>query len=435
MIFGTIVVVFLQILLALSSGSAEASDGSGAGFHGFIKNETAYRIHTPSEFTKIKNILFVHDEGNVTSGIGYKVTGRAYYDAVFDLTDTYGRSVEQSQEDEIELRDTYLDFSSGGFDLRVGKQQIVWGEAVGLFFADMVNPKDFREFILPDFDQIRIPLWSADMEYYYQGTHMELVWIPILQFNDLGTQGSEFEFARPSAPAGTVVHFEDEKKPSNDLRNSGVGARLSRSLQGWDLSGFYFYGYDYFPAFFRRIALDPSTSQTVVTFRPEYTRLNVFGLTFAKEVEDVIVKGEFVYNKGKCFQVADTTHDDGVVKKDFLDSLIGVDYTFFQKVDFNVQLMQRIIFGHEYSMIDSKTDTSFSVWLKTGLLDNTLEPELFLVSSLSGRNAMFRPKVSYTFQDKWVAVLGVDIFDGRQDGTFGQFDSKDRAYIELRHDF
>ena len=406
-----------------------------ANIHGFAKNETAYRIHSPSEFIKIKNILFLSTEGKLTPTIGYKASGRAYYDAVFDVTNTYTEHVEKDEEDDIELRETYLDFSIGNLDLRLGKQQIVWGEAVGLFFADVVNPKDLREFILPEFDQIRIPVWAADIEYYMGDNYLELVWIPILEFNELGVSGSEFEFYTTPAPSNVLVYYESEKEPSNSLNNSECGIRLSRLMAGWDLSGFYFYGYDYFPTLFRTIGVDPLTSQTTFTVKPEYKRLNIFGLTFAKEVEDVIFKGEFVYNQGKYFLVNDLTDSDGVVKKDFLDYLIGMDYTFFEKIDFNVQFMQRIIFNYADTIVDDEMKTSFSCWFKTGFFDNRLEPELFFVSSLRETDLMFSPKVSYKFKDNWTAAVGVDVFRGISDGEFGQFDAKDRTYIELRYDF
>jgi len=430
-----------------------------ADIHGFVKNETAYRIHSPYEFSKIKNILFVSKEGKLFPAIrykagwraykerlnkkkgklipeiGYKISGRAYYDAVFDITDIYSENVEQDQEDDIELRDMYLDFSIGNLDLRFGKQQIVWGEAVGLFFADVVNPKDLREFILPDSDQIRIPVWAADIEYYMGDNHLELVCIPTLEFYKTGVSGSEFDFYRPSAPDGALIHYESEKKPSNDLKNSEAGIRFSRLIGGWDLSVFYFYGYDYFPTPFRTIGIDPLTSQTTLTLRPEYKRLNIFALTFAKEMEDIIFKGEFIYNNGKYFKVNDLTDTDGVVKRDFIDYLIGADYTFFEKIDINVQFMQRIIFNYNDTMVADRIKTSFSCWLKTGFFDNRLEPELFFVSNIREKDLMFRPKINYKFKNNWTAVFGIDAFDGESDGEFGQFDTKDRSYIELRYDF
>ncbi|MDL1981366.1 MAG: DUF1302 domain-containing protein [Deltaproteobacteria bacterium] len=432
------VVIFSCIFIVLSAdvyAYMSMDNNLLASIHGFVKNETAYRIHSPYDFSKIKNILFINKDGKLAPAIGYKASARIYYDAVFDLTNTYAEKVERDQEDDIELRDTYLDFSIGNLDLRVGKQQIVWGEAVGLFFADVVNPKDLREFVLPDLDQIRIPVWATDVEYYMGDNHLELIWIPILEFNKTGVSGSEFEFYTTPAPSSILVNYESEREPSNDLKNSECGIRLSRFMAGWDLSVFYFYGYDYFPAPFRTIGIDPLTSQTTFTVKPEYKRLNIFTLTFSKEVKDIIFKGEFIYNNGKYFQVNDLTDTDGVVKKDFIDYLIGADYTFFEKIDINVQFMQRIIFNYDDTMVADRIKTSFSFWLKTGFFDNTLEPELFFVSSLREKDLMFRPKISYKFEDNWTAVFGIDVFDGEPDGEFSQFDAKDRTYIELRYDF
>jgi len=48
-----------------------------------------------------------------------------------------------------------------GFALRLGKQQIVWGETDGLKLLDVMNPQNFREFILDEFEDSRLPLWSV----------------------------------------------------------------------------------------------------------------------------------------------------------------------------------------------------------------------------------------------------------------------------------
>ena len=71
------------------------------------------------------------------------------------------------------MRETYLDVSAGDWDFRLGRQQIVWGEMVGLFFADVVSAKDLREFVLPDFDYLRIPQWSVRTEYFKGDFHGE----------------------------------------------------------------------------------------------------------------------------------------------------------------------------------------------------------------------------------------------------------------------
>ena len=69
--------------------------------------------------------------------------------------------------------------SAGNWDFRLGRQHVVWGEMVGLYFADVVSARDQREFILPDFDQMRTPQWAGRAEYFSDDFHAEILWIPV----------------------------------------------------------------------------------------------------------------------------------------------------------------------------------------------------------------------------------------------------------------
>jgi hypothetical protein len=69
-----------------------------------------------------------------------------------------------------QLWQAYLDYKNGPLWIRVGKQQIAWGEAIALRILDTVNPLDLREFFFFDrggeeFDRIRIPQWFIRGDY------------------------------------------------------------------------------------------------------------------------------------------------------------------------------------------------------------------------------------------------------------------------------
>ncbi len=455
-------IVFCILFIGLSSdvhAYMSMDNNLPASIHGFVKNETACRIHSPYEFSKIKNILFVSKEdelypairykagwrayklrlnkkkGKLIPEIGYKISGRAYYDAVFDITNTYTENVERDQEDDIELRDTYLDCSIGNLDLRVGKQQIVWGEAMASFVADVVNPKDLREFILPEFEDIRIPQWSAKIEYFHNDHHIELIWIPDLEFNKLGKAGSEFEFRKPAFPDGVSVHYRDTKEPANTLENSEIGFRASTYMHGWNLNVFYLHSWDHFPAMFRTVKADPSTGQTIISYSPEHKRIDYYGFTFAKEWKGIVYNGEFVYTPNKYFVVTDLSDKDGVEKSGVLDYLLGFDYTFLRKVDLKFQFIQRIITEYDDKIYEDRINSSFSIWLGTGFLDSKIEPEILYVSGIGKRDWMIRPKVKYNFRPAWQLIIGSDIFGGKDTEYFGQFHDKDRIYSEITYKF
>jgi len=85
-----------------------------------------------------------------------------------DVTDKayspYSKPLFIGNSNELELREFYVEFPSDNFYFTLGKQQVVWGKADGLKVLDIVNPQSYREFILEDFDDSRIPQWIANIE-------------------------------------------------------------------------------------------------------------------------------------------------------------------------------------------------------------------------------------------------------------------------------
>ncbi len=400
---------------------------------GDFRNETAYRINRPHHFSKIKNILNLKASGELSNKLSYFVGYRCSYDAVFDLTKNYNQSVEDDQKWGADLRDAYVDLSLGNFDLRLGNQQIVWGQAVGLFFADIVNPKDLREYILPDLDQIRIPVPAVNLESYHENLYFQFVFIPFPEFNKFGKRGSEFDFSKPFYDTNADIISNDPSDPSRSLDNSEVGGRISWYKNGWDMALFYFYDYYNFPVNYRYLSANASGSLNPVTiiYKPAYERMHRSGSTFSKEIKDAIVKGEFIYSSNMFYESSDTSDMDGIVQSPSFDWLFGVDYTFLNALDTNFQIMQNIALDHESSMIKKKYSTSFSIWLKTGLFDDVIEPECFFVSSLNQTDWLFSPKIAYNFNATLKVIFGADIFGGSTDGDFGRFSENDRIYSEV----
>src|SRR2546425_7747097 len=120
---------------------------------GRLAEEFAYRLHDPGDVSKLKTLGWLEGKYTLSEAANVRVTTRGYYDAVFAATDRYPDNVRRNQEKELELREAILTLSHGDFDVRVGRQQIVWGEAISTFVTDVVNPKDFRECVLPDFTE------------------------------------------------------------------------------------------------------------------------------------------------------------------------------------------------------------------------------------------------------------------------------------------
>lgn len=393
------------------------------GLSGFYQNDLAYTFAGKKHWSRFNNTLDLAAEGRAAGGMAWKLGGRVNYDPIYDLTDHYPRAVRNDQRFEAMIREAYVDFSAGDWDFRLGRQHVVWGEMVGLFFADVVSARDMRQFMLPDFDMIRIPQWAARAEYFSGDFHAEAVWIPYMSYDDIGKPGAEFYPFNPAAVPGTVI--AREKKPTG-LDEAGYGARLSWLRNGWDVSGFYYSANDASAAFSRQDAL---------TYQPIHERIHQLGATMGKDLGPMLLKAEAVYTRDKQFNTLDPADSDGLVEQNFLDYIVGLEWSFPQETRFNVQLFQRRFTDHDAGIVPDKTESGFSLLLSTQALHPRLEPELLLISSLNRADWLAQFKLTWKMDGNWRLATGVDVFEGPANSLFGTYDHTDRVYTEVRYTF
>ena len=68
-------------------------------------------------------------------------------------------------------------------------------------------------------------------------------------------------------------------------------------------------------------------------------------------------------------------------------------------------------------------------------MDDNVEPQLLVITSLNRGDWVARPKVVWTLNGNWRWLMGADLFGGSRTGLFGQYDGKDRIYTEIRYIF
>lgn len=413
---------------------ASAEKAARGNWHGFAQTELGYVLADPEHWSKVMGRLQLGTQGRLGGNTRWKATGRLDYNAVYDLTDHYSNAVRHDQRAEFRLGETYLDFAAGGWDWRVGRQHVVWGEMVGLFFADVVSAKDLREHLLPDFQMIRIPQWAVRSEYFGDDDfHAEVVWIPFPSFDEIGRPfslaqsgaGSDF-YPYPLSPAGLPT-LRPERKPGYALDHGNFGVRLSKLTRGWDLSGFYYTSMDSAATYLRdAVAQDE--------FTPVHGRIWQGGGSLAKDQGGFVLKAEAVYTHGRRYNVINLTDPDGVVKQNTLDWAVGLDFNPSTDTRVNTQFFQRVYFDHAPDINFDQFENGFSVLLHHDF-PRKWEAEVLLISSLNRRDWLLRPKLAWRFRPDWRLTLGVDVFEGPATGIFGQYDAQDRVYTELKYDF
>ena len=405
----------------------------GTRIGGFFDVEPAYTYASPAHWSRGVARLQLTAQGQIADQVRWKLGARVDADPVYYSSNFYLDPVKHDQRLEVFYRENYLDFSAGDWDFRLGAQQIVWGEVLGLFFADVVSALDEREFLLPSFDIIRIPQAAARAEYTAGDSHLELVWIPIPAFDKIGKPGADFyPFPLPSPTSeADAAMFQDPVKPSRSLDNSNYGLRANTLVAGWDLAAFYYRSFSARPTFYRVPADLPDQT---FTFQPRYDRIWQIGGTFSKDFSDFVLHGEAVYTHGQGYSVPDLNTPQGVAYRPTLDYIVSADFTLPHDTRLNIQAFQRVFFGGGGDLLIKGDGFGASVFISTKLT-STLEPQLLWIQNFKDAGGLVRPRLDWTVARNTTLGFGADIFTGPSDGFFGRYNNRDRVYAELRYDF
>ena len=409
--------------------------------NGYFEVDSAYRLHNPGRFSRLQSLLeteFIHTPSDWAE---FHVLTWLTYDAVYDIhADDYAEEAREaylssfSGDDPADriFREIYLDIYGATMDVRVGRQQVVWGEAIGLRITDVINPQDFRDFILDDFIDSRIPLWMAKLTYYAGDYTLTGLWIPFFEPNRPAPPGSDWEwtFNRIDPPPGVGLMVNNAQEPENDLENGEYGARLAGLIGGWDLTLSYFYTWEDSPT--QHVRFDPQAMR--LTIDQQFHRQSVFGFTFANAFGFFVPRGEFSYYRGDHFSTADPYAREGITEKDYVYYMIGTDHTRSTQL-FNVQFIQKVILHYDEAIYEDRVQNNASFWWQGKFINETLTPELLTIYDLDEDAWLIRPKITYSISDRLSLAGGFDIFSGPARSFLGQFDEDDRVYAKLKYSF
>ncbi|PIE29194.1 hypothetical protein CSA57_10320 [candidate division KSB3 bacterium] len=402
-------------------------------FDGYIENATAVRLNKLDRFTKIKNSLRLSYENNFGDHVNLKLDGLGAYNAVYDVED-----LDVDQEDSyrayVDIREATLNLFFDTFDLRLGKQQIIWEITDGLRVLDIINPLDLKEFILNDFENLRIPLWMVNLTYYFSDDYsLQSLIIWDTSFTEFPHAGSEFAFSTPALPGGFQLLVNDDEELDVSAENTRYGLRFKGLLGNWDVTLNYLYTWNNIPV--RKKALNLETGTLSVS--PEYERMQLIGGSIVNVLFDTVVRFELAGKLGLYFDVDDMTVPDMVVEKDTIEYALAFERDLWD-ITWILQGSQQYILDYDQAISSEKEVNTVATLRASKALnyEETLEFEVLGMYRFADDGYLIRPKLTYDLTDALRLSAGLDIFGGGdKNGFFGQFDEKDQLYAELRYSF
>jgi len=330
---------------------------------------------------------------------------------------------------DLELREAFVEGTLRGAYLKLGKQQVVWGQADGLKVLDVVNPQSFREFILDEFADSRIPLWAALAELPVAGATAEFLWVPDRSFHIIPREDAAYAFTSPRLvpplPPGFVRIVRDPERPAARPGEGDFGLKLSAFLAGFDLTLNYLYQYDKAPVLYRQVSF-PGGRPTV-TVTPSYERTHMLGGSFATSVADWTLRGEAAYFTDRFLPTADSGDADGVFRTGLLTAVLGVDYTGIERLFASLQFFCDLVFRNAAGSFRDDVETAVTAYLRYEGAGGSFFPELIWLHGVNLSDGLVRPKFVWEISDARRLWIGADLFYGDERGLFGQYGRRDRV--------
>ena len=383
-------------------------------------------------------------EGGIAFDSGWSLTGIARVRSDREDRLEPGRPAQQERSDfnrrwligdttDAELRELYVDGRVGATFVRLGKQQIVWGQADGLRVLDVVNPFSFREFVWPDPEDRRIPLWSLMSETPLGGATLQLLWIPDATYDEIPDAGAAFEITtpllipvRPATQSVRPVPVLPVRRPSSVIDASDAGARISTFVGGWDLTLNYLYHYYDDPVPFIQLT---ATGPIVA---PAYERTRLLGMTFAKAFGSTTLRGELGHSTDRWFITTQATDADRVFASDEAAFVVGLDNTLFDNTLISAQYFESRVLDPSAGMTRSRTERQATFLLQRTFHNETIKFRTLWLHSLNRDDGGFQARLSWQATQNTTLGLSIERFYGDRRGLFGEFRDASRAGIDVQ---
>jgi hypothetical protein len=333
------------------------------------------------DFMKVEEKLRIDLEHSYSLA-DFFVSGEAIYDPKAyrdwvddDFSERYSRTF-------YRLKEAYVDLGFENFDLRLGNQVVVWGKSDGMPITDVITPIDLSEYVIPEFEDQRLGIPAAKLNYYIGDFTFEGVLIPWFYESNIPHDGhwklrpdyDEFEhataqgfFERGGSYVGGIRIIEE--KPDSGGDEVEFGIRVSGLVANADVALIFFHGWEDTPSVSgppEFVGIDPETP--FIESRIDYAEMDMLGLNFTRPWSKFVLRGETAYYIDKRFHsresiefeaygddfidsiddfAEDLANSVEMFEKDMLQFMIGADFSGITNVTLSLQFEEKYILGFD----------------------------------------------------------------------------------------
>ncbi len=339
-----------------------------------------------------------------------------------------------SRETGVESHEFWMEHVSDTWDIRLGRQIIIWGQADGVQITDMISPPDLTESITRDLDEIRMPVDAVRFRVLGATLTGEVILIPVFRAAVYPEGDNPWAISRgvksqsDDAPGNVVLLPADT--PDTSLEHMEIAARLSGYFSGLDAAVSVFYTWDDTPAL--HLGVDRDNYGQALVIIPKHHRLTIFGLTFSRPWSDFVFRGEAAFYRGQYLACSPPSR--GPLPGNLVKWLAGLDWTPGNDWTITAQVVGQSIFHHDSVFAARENSLLGTLNISRKLMNQRLTLSNMLYFDCDNKGLYDRIKADYEVSDGFHLSAGLDVFQGNK-GQFKIYENNSQAWIKAKYNF
>lgn len=417
---------------ALTATLLWTAAAGAADLRGYVQESVAVKTANADRNIFHRQTLHVELTHEPTRSLYLRMAGEVYRDDADFRSD--------GSEIRSRIREAYARIRFEDFDLRVGRMQIAWGESDGLVVSDQVSPFDLSYFIVPEYDEIRLGVDGATLDYYLPGgTELQFIWLVHFTSPEFAEPDSPWSLV-PAAQLGSLTLMATDK-PAGKPENSEFAIRVSGHPVAADWSVGYLRSWDDRPA----LRLGTTTAT------PVHSMFDLFTAGLVWPVAGLMIRIDSAYEHGRMLSTdpsdpaaAASAGAGYMTREDLWRSVVAIDLkpdmAWWQQADLSLQFAHEEVMGAHPGLASAGETDLAIVTGSAAYLNDALKPRLLLVHDMRGHNSWLQAKLDWEPFDRWRLGLEYDGFrghgfDGKSGGTYGALGANDMLSTTVRYSF
>ncbi len=290
-------------------------------------------------------------------------------------------------------------------------------------------PKDWQSFFIGrDTEYLKAPSDALKAGFFSDVVNLDVVYTP--QFDpDRYITGERLSYwngtMQQTAGQNAITHTD---KPNRWFQDEEVAARVYRSVQGYDLALYGYWGYWKSPG-------GMNATQT----QAQFPSLDVYGASVQGPLAKGILSAEFGYYHSKD----DTRSTNALINNSEMRYLLGYSQEIGRDFTAGLQYyVEQLLDYPEYRAAlgagpaRERYRHLLTLRLTKLFMNQNLRCSLFGYYSPSDDDVYLRPNINYKASDNMALEVGANIFGGDYPHTFfGQFKDNTNLYGAIRYSF